>query len=112
MRDRRSVRQRQGDIAAVLADQTKRQGDHHWVFIWLAGRWRHSLFAIQRVGPTRPVETARNCDFRCASLAIPAHELCHVAGARICEALDKLFDSRRLTIVTRALYVHSASKGL
>src|SRR5450830_1447759 len=107
-----AIRQRKRQVAAILADQAKLKRNDHRLFRRLAGRRRHVLFAVEYVGLARRIVAAGDRHLRRAGLAVPAHELRHVATRRVGEALDELFDGRGMAVVAGEIEIHAGAEFL
>ena len=91
---------RERQVAAVLADQTERERDHHRLFGRLAGRRRRLCLAVERVSLAR----RRRSVSPTVTSGVPAWlyqrmNCGHVAPADVGEALDELLDGCGLAVV-------------
>ncbi len=112
MRSSGSAVEHQRQIAAVLADQPKRERDHHRRLVRLARRRRDGLRDVEPVGLGARIIVRRDDDFRRAGLRVPKHELREIAAADVGEALHELLDRRRFAVMPGEIEIHALAKQI
>src|SRR4029078_2393175 len=105
-----AVRGPKREIAPVFSNKPDGKRNHHRCFRWLPRCYRNNLRALQDEDFARRIEAPPDRYLRGTGLAVPSHELGHVAAAGVRKAPDELLDRCGLAVVPGKVEIHAGAE--